>query len=228
MKPGAFATPPHWLMGAHIATVISVKDPDKKSRIQVQVMGADADGNALLWARVAVPFAGNNRGAFLIPDVGDEVIVHFIGGDPRFPVVCGALWNGQTSVPETIGGERIDRWTLTGRNGTRIAIVEAAEGQEMVEIETPSGQKATLTDASGGKIELATAQGTSKLTMDSKGVNVTTSGKFEVQASSIKMTAGQMNVDTALAKFSLAIKCEMITTSSVVSKSYTPGAGNIW
>jgi uncharacterized protein involved in type VI secretion and phage assembly len=227
MKPAPFATAPHWLMGAHIAIVTSVQDPDRKSRIQVQIIGADADGDALLWARVAVPFAGDNRGAFLIPDVGDEVIVHFIGGDPRFPVVCGALWNGQTAVPETIAGDRIDRWTLTGRNGTRIAIIEENQGQEKVEIETPTGQKATLTDASGGKIELATAGG-SRLTMDSAGVKITTSGKFEVQASSIKMTAGQVNVDTALAKFSLAVKCEMLTTTSVVSKSYTPGAGNIW
>lgn len=225
MKPGAFATPSHWLMGAHIAIVTSVQDPDNRSRIQVQVMGADADGDALLWARVAVPFAGNNRGAFLIPDVGDEVIVHFIGGDPRFPVVAGALWNGQTSVPETIGGDRIDRWTLTGRNGTRIAIVEQAEGQEKVEIETPNGVKATLTDAGGGKIELK--NGGSRLTMTSGGVKIST-GTFEVQASTIKLTAPTFNVDTPLAMFSDMIFCDTLISTSVVSLNYTPGAGNIW
>ena len=225
MKPGAFATPSHWLMGAHIAVVTSVQDPDSKSRIQVQVMGADADGDALLWARVAVPFAGNNRGAFLIPDVGDEVIVHFIGGDPRFPVVCGALWNGQTSVPETIGGDRIDRWTLTGKNGTRIAIVEQSEGQELVEIETPNGVKTTLTDADGGKIELK--NGGSRLTMTSGGVKIST-GTFEVQASTIKLTAPTFNVDTPLANFSDMILCDTLISTSVVSLNYTPGAGNIW
>ena len=31
--------------------------------------------DAPLWARVVCPFAGQDRGAFLIPDVDDEVLV---------------------------------------------------------------------------------------------------------------------------------------------------------
>lgn len=227
MKPGAFATPRHWLAGAHLATVVSVADPDSKARVQVQVMGADPGKLAPIWARVAVPFAGNNRGAFLIPDVGDEVLVVFIGGDPRFPVVVGALWNGGSSVPETIGGDRIDRWTLTGKNGTRIAIVEAAAGQEKVEIETPLGNKATLTDAAGGSLKLETTTGTS-VTLDTKGVAVTTGGKVDINASTATLTAGQVTVNSAMATFSGVVQCQTLIASSVVSSSYTPGAGNIW
>ena len=227
MKMSHPGPPSTWLHGAHIATVVSVVDPDGRSRVQVQVMGADADGSALLWARVAVPFAGNNRGAFLIPDVGDEVLVLFVGGDPRFPVVAGALWNGRTSVPETIGGDRVDRWSLTGRNGTRIAIVEAASGQEKVEIETPNGVKATLTDASGGSITLDTGSGSS-VTADTSGVSIQTSGTVSVQASSATITAGEVSVDAAMSTFSGAIQCQTLIATSVISASYTPGAGNIW
>lgn len=227
MKPGAFATPRLWLTGAHIGTVVSVVDPDSKSRIQVQVMGADTGNLAPIWARVAVPFAGNNRGAFLIPDVGDEVLLVFIGGDPRFPVVAGALWNGGTSVPETIGGDRIDRWTLTGKNGTRIAIIEASPGQEKVEIETPLGNKATLTDAAGGSLKLETTTGTS-ITLDSKGVAVTTGAKVDINASTATLTAGQVTVNSAMATFSGVVQCQTLIASSVVATSYTPGAGNIW
>lgn len=225
MKPGAFATSAQWLLGAQIGVVTSVNDPESRARIQVQLMSADADGNALLWARVAVPFAGNNCGAFLIPDVGDEVIIHFINGDPRFPIVGGSLWNGQTSVPESIPGNRIDRWTLTGRNGTRIAIVEENSGQEKVEIETPNGVKATLSDTGSGKIELK--NGGSRLTMTTGGIQIST-GSFEVQASSITVTAPAFNVDTPFADFSGVINCNTLITNSVVSSSYTPGAGNIW
>ncbi len=227
MKMGDFGAPRWWMYGAHIATVISVVDPDGRSRVQVQVMGGDTDGAALLWARVAVPFAGDNRGAFLIPDVGDEVLVVFIGGDPRFPVVAGALWNGQTSVPETLGGNRVDRWTLTGRNGTRIAIVEAASGQEMVEIETPNGVKATLTDASGGSITLDTGSGTT-VTADTSGVSIQSSGAVSVNASSASLRAGSVSVDSAMSTFSGVIQCQTLITTSVVSASYTPGAGNVW
>jgi len=227
MKMVELGAPRWWLYGAHIGTVISVVDPDSRSRVQVQIMGGDADGGALLWARVAVPFAGDNRGAFLIPDVGDEVLVVFIGGDPRFPVVAGALWNGQTSVPESIGGNRIDRWTLTGKNGTRIAIVESASGQEKVELETPNGVKATLTDASGGSITLDTGAGTT-ITADTSGVGINTSSTVSVQASSASVSAGTVSVDSAMTTFSGAVQCQTLIATSVVSSSYTPGAGNVW
>lgn len=223
---GPFATPEVWTAGAHLGRVTSVQDPQSLSRVQVTLLGADADGEAPLWARVAVPFAGDNRGAFLIPDVGDEVLVLFVGNDPRHPVVVGGLWNGSTGVPEQIGGDRIDRWTITGKAGTRVAIVEAGGGQEMVEIETPGGVTATLTDASGGSIRLEAAGST--LTIDSQGVSIQTGGKLSVSASQIDMTAGQVKAQTALADFTGVVKCQVLQTPSVVSSSYTPGAGNIW
>ena len=225
MPTGPFATPGAWLAGAHLAKVVSVQDPQSLSRVQVTLLGPDADGDAPLWARVAVAFAGDNRGAFLIPDVGDEVLVLFAGNDVRHPIVVGALWNGSTAVPEQIGGDRVDRWTLTGKAGTRIAIVEQS-GQEKVEIETPNGAKATLTDASGGSIKLEVGGNT--ITMNTQGISIQTSGKFKVQASQIEMTAGQVKVDTGLATFSLGVKCEMMTASAVIGKTYTQGAGNIW
>jgi len=81
---------------AFLARVVSVKDPDNRNRIQVRLYNADGinDQDGAVWARVVVPFSGNNRGAFFIPDVGDEVLVVYLAGDARFPVVLGGLWNG--------------------------------------------------------------------------------------------------------------------------------------
>ena len=227
MKPeGPFAIPMAWLGGAHLAHVVSVEDKENLSRVQVTIIAPDADDKARLWARVAVPFAGDNYGAFFIPDVGEEVLVVFLGGDPRFPVVIGSLWNGKTGIPEQIGGKSVDRWTLTGRAGTRIAIVEEESGQEKVEIETPGGVTATLTDAQGGSITFEAAGNT--LTMDTQGVSIQTGGKFSVDASQINMSAGQTKVDSAMATFTNTVKCETLILTTTVSSTYTPGAGNIW
>jgi uncharacterized protein involved in type VI secretion and phage assembly len=221
-----FAIPHQWLPGTHLATVINVVDPQKLSRVQVTLLAPDADGTAPLWARVAVPFAGNNRGAFLIPDVGDEVLVTFVASDTRHPVVVGTLWNGATSIPETIGGDRVDRWTFTGKNGTRVAIVEQAEGQEMVQIETPAGVTATLTDANGGSIRLEAAGNT--LTMDSSGVSIQAATKFSVSAGQIEMTAGQVKVSAAMSTFTGMVSADAVQATTVMGSTYTPGAGNVW
>lgn len=221
-----FATPAWWLSSAHLAVVTSVQDPDRKGRVQVRLHGADPDGEALLWARVAVAFAGSNYGAFLLPGVDEEVVVVFSGGDVRYPIVIGALWTGANDLPEELSGDKVDRWTLTGKDGTRIAIVEEGASQASVEIETPNGARATLTDRSGGEITLTV--GTNTLTMDSGGVSIETAGEFSIQASTMSVNAGSVTVTAGTSDFSGATSSVSHSTSSVISASYTPGAGNIW
>jgi len=221
-----FATPAWWLSSAHLAVVTSVQDPDSKGRVQIRLHAADPDGEALLWARVAVPFAGSNYGAFMIPGVDEQVVVVFCGGDVRYPIVVGALWTGADDLPEQLSGDKVDRWTLTGKDGTRIAIVEEGASQAKVEIETPNGIKATLTDQSGGEITLHTT--TSTLTMDTSGVSIETQGEFSVQCSTMSVNGGSVSVTAGTSDFSGATSSASHQTSSVVSASYTPGAGNIW
>jgi uncharacterized protein involved in type VI secretion and phage assembly len=225
-SPSAFANPAWWLATAQLAIVTSADDPDNKGRVQVQLHGADPDGEAKLWARVAVAFAGSNYGAFMLPDEGEEVLVVFSGGDVRYPVVVGALWTGADDMPDEFSGRRVDRWALCGKAGTRIAIVEESDGQAKVEIETPNGAKLTLNDGSGGEIELTV--GTNTLTMDSGGVSIETSGEFSVQAASVSIQAGSCTVTSGSSDFSGATTSLSHTTSSIVSPSYTPGAGNVW
>lgn len=215
---------------SHLALVVSVKDPDSLSRVQVRLLGFDgvADQDAPLWARVATPFTGGKRGAFLIPDVGDEVLVTFVGGDSRLPIVIGGLWNGTDKAPETLGGsgDRVDRWTLVGKAGTRIAIVEEGSGNATIKLTTPGNVSAELTQSGSGKIELKAAGST--VTIDTSGVSISTSSTVKVDASKVSVTAAQVNVDAAMSKFSGIVKCDVLQATTVVSSTYTPGAGNVW
>ena len=227
MKPDTpFPIPEAWTFGVQIAIVASVQDATHMGRVQLRLVAPDADGEALLWARVAVPFAGADAGAFFIPDIGDEVVVAFIAGDPRHPVVIGSLWNGARGAPERLPGSRVDRWSITGRNGTRIAIVEAGPGQETISLETPAGVSATVTDEGGGKITCAAAG--NSFTLDPSGTTLNAPAGVTITTGKATVTAGQVTVNSAFANFSGVIKCATLITNSVVSASYTPGAGNIW
>ena len=218
--------------GAFVANVVSVKDPDGHNRVQVRVYDVDgvADQDATVWARVAVPFAGNNRGAFFMPDVGDEVLVVYLSGDPRFPVVIGGLWNGHDSAPDAFGGsgESVDRWTITGTLGTKIAIVEDTSGPT-ISFTTPGGLKGTLTDSGGGSIELVNSEQTS-IKIDSSGVTIDApTGEVQVTAaSSVSVTAPQLSVSAAMATFSGVVQCQVMQATTVIGTTYTPGAGNVW
>jgi uncharacterized protein involved in type VI secretion and phage assembly len=217
----------------YLAKVVSVKDPSSRNRIQVRLFNTDGvkDQDGPVWARVAVPFAGNKRGAFFIPDVGDEVVVAFPAGDPRFPIVIGSMWNGADAAPETIGGsgDSVDRWTFTGKAGTRIAIVEENASSATVEFSTPGGLKGTLTDQGGGSIEFTNSSQTS-IKIDSTGITINApTGQVQVTAASqVTVTAPTVNVSAAMSTFSGIVQCQVLQTNAVISTAYTLGAGNVW
>jgi uncharacterized protein involved in type VI secretion and phage assembly len=210
----------------YLGEVTDVQDPESLGRVQIKLLNLEHvnDNSNRIWARVAVPFAGNNRGAFMLPDVGDEVLIQFVNGDARLPIVVGGLWNGSATPPETLGGSNVDRWTIVGKAGTRIAIVE--ESSPTIALTTPGAVSATLTDEGGGKIEIKAAGTT--ITVDSQGVSVQTPAKVTVQASQVAVSAGMVKVDAAMSTFSGLVKCDVLQTNTVIASAYTPGAGNIW
>jgi uncharacterized protein involved in type VI secretion and phage assembly len=219
------------LNSAYLAQIVSVQDPINLARVQVRMLSFDGapQPDGPIWARVALPFAGDKRGAFMLPDVGDEVLVTFVNGDARFPIVVGGLWNGSTAIPETLGaaGDRVDRWTITGKAGTRIAIVEEALGQPTISFSTPGNVTGKISDDSGGTIELALPEGTT-VKLDSSGVSIQTGGKVQIQGSELDITAGQVSVNSAMSTFSGVVQCDVLQATTVIGTTYTPGAGNVW
>ena len=218
--------------GAFLAVVINVMDPENRNRVQVRVFNADGVNgqDGAVWARVAVPFAGSNRGAFFMPDVGDEVLVVYLSGDSRFPVVIGGLWNGHDSAPDSFGGSgnSVDRWTITGKAGTKIAIIEDSSGPT-IEFTTPGHLTGKMTDSGGGSIEFSDSRQTS-IKIDSSGVtiNAPTAQVQVTAATSMSITAPQLNVNAAMSTFSGMVQCQVMQATTVVATTYTPGAGNVW
>jgi uncharacterized protein involved in type VI secretion and phage assembly len=221
---------PGVVAGAYLATVISVKDKDRLNRVQVRLYNGDGvtSHDGPVWARVATPFAGSGYGAFMLPGVGDEVLVCFVNGDSRFPVVVGSLWNGNAAAPERLGGngERVDRWTIVGQRGTRIAVVEEQAGQATIKLSTPGNVSITLSEANGGKIELQA--GGCTVTLDTQGFSCRTGSRVQMHASQWQCTAGQVSVNAAMSDFSGVVKSILAQSTTVVSSVYAPGLGNIW
>lgn len=214
--------------GAYPAVVKDIKDPDGQGRVKVALPWSPDSKSALYetWARLATFMAGNNRGSWFIPDPEDEVLVVFSAGDPRWPFVVGALWNGKDSPPasmDSAGNNYIKK--LRSRNGVAITL-DDTDGKEMFLVETPGGQKITLQDGPGS-VEIKDSNGNT-VKLESAGITVTSSAQVKVQCSTAEITAGTLTVNAGMSNFSGVVKADTVITNSVVSTSYTPGAGNIW
>jgi len=70
---------------------------DALGRVRVRFHWDDAPSQTC-WLRVMTSWAGPGYGASVVPRVGMEVVVGFLGGDPDRPVVTGCLYTG-TNVP---------------------------------------------------------------------------------------------------------------------------------
>lgn len=153
-----------------------------------------------VWARRATLAAGDRRGSWFQPDPGDEVLVAFEGGDARRPIVVGALWSQSQRPPEN----NPDRTLLRTKHGATIVLDDGTGA-------------VAVSDANGNSVELTPA-----------GITITCAARVTVSASQVEVNAGVLEVNAGMSTFSGVVKCDSLITNSVVSSSYTPGAGNIW
>ena len=214
--------------GVYPALVSDIKDPDGQGRVKVTLpWSPDTGGDQYdAWARLVTMMAGNNRGTWFVPDVNDEVLVVFEGGDPRRPYVVGGLWNGKDSPPESMDGAGNNyKKVIRSRNGVKVTL-DDQDGQEKLILETPGGQRVTMKDGPGSVV-IEDSNGNS-VKLETSGITVTASAKVTVNASQVAVSAGMVTVDSAMSKFSGMVQCDTLLSNSVISASYTPGAGNIW
>lgn len=214
--------------GVYTALVIDIVDPDGQGRVRVRLpWSPDSNGSAYeAWARLATLMAGADRGSWFIPDVGDEVLVCFEAGDPRRPYAIGSLWNGQDSPPESMDGAgKNNKKILRSRNGVVITL-DDSDGRESLKLETPAGQKITLQDGPGS-VELQDSNGNS-VKLEPSGITVTAAAKVTVNANLVEVSAPLFKVNAGMSMFSGTVQAQTVITTSVISASYTPGAGNIW
>lgn len=220
-----------WLSGGHLAMVTSLDDPDDLNRVQIRLLAYDGpkgqDGQDMpIWARVVGAFAGNDRGVFFLPEVDDEVLVVFVQGDPRYPLIVGGLWSGKNKSPASIeasGENKLKR--IKSKNGIQITL-DDSQGKETLTLETPGKQKFTLKDGPG-EILIEDSNGNT-VKLHSSGIDVTAGANVKVNASKVEVTAGMVDVKSAMAKFSGVVQCTTLIATNVVGTTYTPGAGNVW
>jgi len=212
--------------GVCTAVVIDNVDPDNSGRVKVRLgqLSGPGEKGSETWARIATLMAGDNRGTWFIPDVKDEVLVAFEAGDLRRPYVIGALWNGTNSPPETMDATNT-RKLLRSRSGLKITLDDQS-GQESFLVETPGGQRLLLKDGPGA-VEITDSNGNS-VKLETTGVTVTATAKVTINASAVEVNSGMFSVNAGMSRFSGVVQCDTLISNSVVSASYTPGAGNIW
>ena len=204
--------------GLYPALVEDLVDPENLGRIQLRFPGfGEAGREARAWATLLSLYADDDQGWQILPEVGSQVIVGFEAGDPARPYVVGACWNGRAALPESPEAANNKRLLRT-RSGSEL-LFDDSDGAVKVVLTTPGGHTLKLDDV--GDVELSHSNGCS--------IKLTMGGQVTINANStVDVTAAMVNLKAPMVKADGVVKCETLIATSVVSSSYTPGAGNIW
>lgn len=135
-----------------IATVSHVDDPDKLDRVRV-VFPTISGKVASHWARVVQPAAGGKHGVFWPLEIGDEVVVGFIGGHTELPIVLGALWSKKQAPPVPDGARRVHR-VLQSTAGHTIRLDDTRDAEKLEIVGAGARESITLS-AADGKLTIA-------------------------------------------------------------------------
>lgn len=214
------------LYGAFRAIVSDVKDPLGQGRVRVLLPALLDSADSEIWARVATLMAGDNRGTWFVPDVNDEVLVIFEGGDLGFPFVIGSLWRGADKPPVSMDDEGNNNLkVIRSRSGLQVTLDDTS-GRETLTLETPGGQRVKLTDTSGA-IEMVDGIGNS-VKLEPGGITVMAQTRVMVIAPTIEVSASTLTINAGVSKFSGVVQADTVICNSIISASYSPGAGNLF
>lgn len=166
---------------SQVATVTANHDPEGQSRIQVQMLWQKDETTE--WIRVLQPDAGsgevngNNRGFYVIPEIGDQVIVGFRYNDPNRPFVMGSIYHSQNTDSAIQANNHLK--SLSTRSG------------HMIEFDDSKGsQGITITDQNNNVIHI-----------DTQGNNITISALETMTFNSKNMKINvQENMDVSVGK----------------------------
>ena len=184
------------IAGLHIGLVMKLDaDPEGQYKILVSVPLMKA-ATAGVWARLSTFYGSAGFGAFVIPEIGDEVILGFFNNDPCCPVILGSLYSSKHVPP----------YELTAENNFKALVTRSKlkmvfdDDEKVITFITPGNNKVVISDAArsillhdqnGNKVEL----GPSGILLDSpKDITIKAVGKVTISAVQNVEVAAQMDV----------------------------------
>ncbi len=170
--------------GLQTGVVVSNEDAGGEFRVQVRMplVSADQDGT---WARVAAPDAGDQRGFFFRPEVGDEVVLGFLNDDPRQAVILGMLHSSAKAAPLT-GSNANNEKVYQSRSKLKLSF---NDDTKVMQWATPGGNQVTLSDADQG-ITLQDQNG-NQITLSADGITIQSTKALNLKAGTeLKLESG--------------------------------------
>lgn len=144
--------------GIYPAIVTNNHDPLNMGRLKVKFPWTSGDMESH-WCRLVQPYAGNERGMFFMPEVGDEVLVVFEMGDFNQPLVVGGTWNGEDPPPEPNDPDGSNHHKVVETRSGHTLVFGDEPGEEFIQLKDSSLQNIIRWDSKTDTISITAQTG---------------------------------------------------------------------
>jgi uncharacterized protein involved in type VI secretion and phage assembly len=180
-------TPHHGGPGSFVlGTVAENNGKDFPGMVKVAFTAWTEGENISKWLPVLSPYAGKGYGCYLIPEVGDIVLVGFIGPMLEQPFVLGSFYPADTGFK----GEQFDEGnfnrSLKTKGGVSLTVKDEG-GKQSIHAETPKGFSITIDD---GEESIVITDKKNCVKLDAKGeaLELTAGKKITLKAGSCEIS----------------------------------------
>ncbi|MDR1246496.1 MAG: phage baseplate assembly protein V [Clostridiales Family XIII bacterium] len=163
--------------GVMIGVVAKNYDKDMPGRVCVSVPTRDKEKNELKWARQAQPSSGAKWGHYFLPEIGDQVLLSFEGGNIEKPYIIGCIPKDNAKFLSGSVDEQNQIKRIMTKTGNVISFEDNKEG-----------------DGAKDKINIETAGRSHDLLLDNENKLIRLTDKAKENMLEIKTESGQMTI----------------------------------
>jgi Rhs element Vgr protein len=175
------------LQGLQTGIITDILDAEGDYRIKLRLPLVDNNQDGV-YARLATLDAGNKRGTFFMPEVGDEVVVGFMNNNPDYPVILGMLHSSKNAAPLEPESPN-NKKGYVSRSEIKILV---DDGEKSITIQTPGGHVFVMNDTE--KSIKLTDSNSNKITMDQSGITIESAAALTLKAAtSLSVSAPQLS-----------------------------------
>ncbi|WP_298503544.1 phage baseplate assembly protein V [uncultured Maribacter sp.] len=190
--------------------VLDNNDPNGLGRVKVQFPWQKTMSTSTPWIKAPTPYSGSGKGFYFIPEINEEVLVGFEGGNPEKPYVLSAGYNNSASSGIADADNNIK--AIMTRSGHIIELND-----------TEGGESITIKDKNENVFQIDTV--TNDITINANNnVNINAVENMALKAKNMNIQVEEnLSVYVGGNKSEMVAKNNMITTS----EDYILKAANI-
>ena len=204
------------IYGVVVGIVAKNYSEDMKGRLCVTIPTRDKGKNELKWARLAMPSGGKSWGTYFMPEIGDQVLLAFEGGNIERPYVIGCIAMDNYTFLTRNADEHNQSKCITTKHGSNITFWDDTDdkdgAKDKITIQSADKRHTILLDNENEKIliqdkkkknyiELNTKEGNGSLEIKvDSSVTIKVGDKIKLslngESGVVKLEAQQVKVET--------------------------------